>query len=208
MGLLDSIIPGAGLATGFIGAIGKLFGAGKANRKLQQLQEQDPVYKANPISAQRLGLAKTLFNARMPGAATIERGIYGNQANAISNINRNATDSSQALALASGVQGQSNNAFSNLGIEEQQNQMNNLNNLNSAYAGEINEGDKVFNDETRRFNDKVQIQGAKNENNQNVWGSISNAGFSLADLGINGGFSGMFKKKSPYGSGIPSNMVM
>lgn len=185
-----------GLALGAIGAIGKLFGAGKANKKLSALQASDPTYTANPLANERLGLAKTLLNARMPGAASIERNIYGNQANTLSNIDRNATDSSQALSLAGGVQGQTNDAFNKLGIQEGQNYQQNYQNLVGAEQGAINEGDKVYDDSVRRFGDRAQIQGQQNQNNQNVWQSVANAGFGIADYGINGGFGNPFKKKS------------
>lgn len=190
-----------GLALGAIGTIGKLFGAGKANRKLDALEASDPTYQANPLAQQRLGLAQTVLNARMPGSATIERGIYGNQANTLSNIDRNATDSSQALALAGDVQGQTNQAFDQLGVQEGQNYQQNLKNLEGAQEGAINEGDKVFQDQTRRFQDKAQIQGQQNQNNQNVWQSVSNAGFGIADYGINGGFNGFKKNQNTSGYG-------
>lgn len=194
----------AGLGLGFVGAIGKLFGAHSANKKLDALESSDPTYQANPLAQQRLRLAQTLLNARMPGSASIEKNIYGNQANTLSNIDRNATDSSQALALAGGVQGQTNQAFDQLGVQEGQNYQQNLKNLEGAQEGEINEGDKVFQDQTRRFQDKAQIQGQQNQNNQNVWQSVSNAGFGIADYGINGGFNGFKKNKSTsgYGGGV------
>src|SRR5215813_4668825 len=119
----------AGLGIGLVGAIGKLFGRGKANREMNQVLAQDPTYQVNPVAKQRLGLAQSLLNSRMPGAANIEKNIYTNQANTISNINKNATDASQALALAANTQGQSNTAFNQLGIEEDQDYQRRLNNL-------------------------------------------------------------------------------
>lgn len=195
----------AGLATGFIGSIGKLFGAGKANRKLDALEASDPTYSANPLANERLGLAKTLLNARMPGSASIERNIYGTSANTTANVNRNATDSSQALQIAGSVQGQSNEAFNKLGLEEAENYQQNLKNLTGAQEGVINEGDKVYGDQVRRFGDKAQIEGQQNQNNQNVWQSVTDGGFALADYGANGGFGSIFKKKQPqpqYGGGV------
>lgn len=187
----------AGLATGIIGAIGGFFGNKKANKQLDAIAKTDPVYTENPLAKQRLALAQTILNSRFPGAATEERNIYGTQATQLGNIQRNATNSAQALALAGGVQGQTNAAFSNLGQEEAQNYYRNLQNLNSAEEGAINEGDKVFQDEQRRFGDRIQIGGAKNANRQNTWQSISNLGFGLGDLGMNGGFSGFFGQRKP-----------
>src|SRR5205085_1584394 len=90
---------------------------------------------ANPIAGQRLGLAQTLLNARMPGAAAAERNIYGSQANTMAQVNRNATDSSQVLALAGAAQGQTNQAFSNLETQEAQDYQRRYSNLGFGMAG-------------------------------------------------------------------------
>lgn len=187
----------AGIGTGIIGSIGKLFGNAKSNRQLGELEGQDPSYTSSPYASERLGLAKTLLNSRMPGSATIERGIYGNQANTFANIDRNATDSSQALSLAGGVQGQTNQAFEQEGLDQNNYYQNNLKNLTGAEEGMINEGDKVYQDKVRRFGDKAQIQGAMNANRQNTWSSIENLGGGIADFGLNKGFSKIFGKQTP-----------
>jgi hypothetical protein len=63
-----------------------------------------------------------------------------------------------------------------------------LTNLEQAQSGMIAEGDKVFQDQARRFGNQVQLQGAMAENRQNTWGDISNMGFGLADFGLSGGW--------------------
>lgn len=193
-------IAGAGL--GIIGGIAGLFGASDANKSLERLIGQDPTYKANPIAAQRIGLAQTLLNARMPGAATEEQNILGAQANQQANVQRNATDSSQALALGAAGQGQTNKAFSNLGEQEAQDYQRRYGNLNNAEQGEIQEGDKVYQDQIRRFGDLAQIRGAQNANTQNAWKGLSNMGFGLANFGLAGGTSALF------GSGGGGTMPM
>ncbi len=189
-----------GLGLGIAGSVGQLFGNAKANKELKALEGQDPTYQSSPYAAQRFGLAQTLLNSRMPGTAQLENDIYGNQSNTVENANRVATNSAQALAVGAGAQGQTNQAFDNLNQEQNQYFQNNLNNYNQANAGMINEGDKVFQDKTRRFEDTAQIQGAINANRQNTWGSIANGGFALADFGMNGGFSNLFGSKK--GSGL------
>lgn len=182
----------AGLGIGLIGGIGKMFGRGKANRRLEKLQAEDPVYTANPLASERLSLSKTLLNARAPGAAAAERNIYASGGNATANAEKYSTDSSQLLSQGAVIQGQQQQAFNELGLEETNDYQRRFGNYVGAQEGMINEQDKVFQDQTRRFGDKAQIQGAKNENNQNTWGDISNLGFGFAELGLTGGFKGMF----------------
>lgn len=181
-----------GLGVGLIGGIGKLFGASSANQKLNQLEQQDPTYTANPIAAQRLSLAQTLLNARMPGAATAEKNIYNTQANTLAQDQRGATSSAQLLATAGGVQGQTQQSFSNLGQQEAQDYQRRYANLGEAQQGEINEQQKVYQDQVRRFSDLAQIRGAQNANTQNAWSSLSSAGFGLANFGLAGGTKAIF----------------
>jgi len=140
-----------GIGAGLIGSIGKMIGRGKANRKMDELLAKDPRYTANPEVANRLGLAKTLLNARMPGAAAAEKNVYSNQANTVSNVTRNATDASQALAVSAGAGGQTNQAFTDLGQMEAENYQRNYNNLTGAQDAMVQEGDKVFGDDVRRY---------------------------------------------------------
>ncbi len=177
---------GAGI--GLIGGIGKMFGRGKSNRELSKLMKQNPVYQENPIAKQRLALAQTLLNARTPGAVQAERNIYSNQASQIANVNRLASDAGQALSLSSGVGEGTNMAFNQLAMNEAQDYQRRYGNLAGAQEGMIREGDKVFNDKIRRFNDTLSIKGAQNANRQNSWGDISNMGFGLAQFGLAGGF--------------------
>ena len=190
-------LPLIGLGIGIAGAVGKMIGRGKANQQMNKLLSQDPTYKANPLAGERLGLAKQLLNSRMPGAATIERGIYGAQANSFANAARGATDSSQLLAMGAAGQGQANDAFQDLGLSEARNYQQNYQNVSQAQEGMIKEGDKVYQDQIRKFGVLSQIRGAQNENRQNNWGDVSNLGFGAMNFGLQGGFNNLFKKKAP-----------
>lgn len=185
---LDPISSSIGMGLGLIGGVANIIGAGKANRRLDALYKQNPTYKTSEFAQQRLGLAQTLLNGRMPGASNVERNIYGSQANATANINRNATDASQALSLAAGVQGQTNASFDQLGMQESQDYYNRLQNVTGAQEGMINEGDKMHNDQVRRYNDLAAIRGAQSQNTSNAWSSLSNLGFGMANFGMSGGF--------------------
>jgi hypothetical protein len=185
-------LPAIGLGIGLIGGVGKMIARSKANKDLKKLMGQDPVYSENPLARQRLGLAQTLLNARMPGSAAAERNIYQNQANYMGQVGRNATDASQVLALAGAAQGQSNQAFGELAQAEAQDYQRRYNNLEGAQEGVIREGDKVFQDQTRRFENKVGMQGQINQNRQNSWGELSQMGFGISDFGLSGGADDLF----------------
>lgn len=180
---------------GLAGAIGKMFGRGKANKQMDKLLAQNPIYAVNPLAKQRLGLANLLLNARMPGAATVERNIYQNQANQVGRLQNNATDSSQLLALGAAAQGQTNQDFMNLGVQEAQDYQRRYGNVVGAQEGMIREGDKVFDDQVRRFQDTAQIRSMQNENRQNNWGDISNLGFAGMNFGLQAGFDKLFQKR-------------
>src|SRR6185312_15991744 len=193
----------AGAGLGIVSGIAGLFGGG--NKKLEELLKQDPTYTANPQAASRLGLAQSLLNARSPGSAYAEANIYGNQANTMGNIERNATDASQALALGAASQGQTNKSFLDLGNQEAQDYQRRYGNLVGAQEGVIQEGDKVYQDKVRRFNDMAQIRGQQNANTQNAWNGLSNLGFGVMNYGLAGGFKGMFgngsgNRNQSYGS--------
>lgn len=183
-----------GLGLGAAGLVGKIIARNKANHQLGDLMGQDPSYAINPLAQQRLGLAQTLLNARMPGAAQVQQNLYSNYANKIGTINRGATDASQALLMGAQAGGQTDEGLNQLGINEAQDYQRRYGNLVGAQEGMINEGDKVYNDQVRRFGDRVQMTGAQAENRGNTWSDIANLGFGVADLGFNGAFNNMFKK--------------
>ena len=166
--------------------------AKKSNKVLEGLLSQDPSYAKNPLVAQQFGLAQNLFGSRMFGAPQEERNIFANNANFNAQVGRNATDGSQALALAAAGQGQTDQAFQNLQLREQQNKYGMLANLNNAYGAMIGEDDKVFNDKVRQFGTKASIKGAQMQNVANVNTSFANGlnnDFNEA-MNIYGMFSG------------------
>lgn len=180
----------AGIA--LAGGVASIIQRSKANKDMRRLMASNPAYKANPLVADNLGYAKTLLNARMPGAATMENNIAANKASSISNINKAATDSSTALALASGAQGQADDQFQRLGLEENQDFQRRYNNVNSAITDQVGEDDKVFNDSVRRFGNNVEFQGAINQNRANNVSEATNMAMGLANFGMAGGMGGMF----------------
>lgn len=181
-----------GAALGGAGLIGKAFSRGKANRMMERLIKEDPVYKENPLARQRLGLARTLLNARMPGSIAAERNIFRNQANTMAGTTRAATDASQLLAMGGEAQGTTNDAIDELALEEAGDYQRRYDNVTGAEEGVIREGDKLYQDSVRRFGNKAQLKGAQASNNSANWGDMANFGFSLMDFGAAGGFQNMF----------------
>ena len=199
-----------GLGMGLVGAVGKAVGRGKANREMNTLLAKNPVYQENPLARQRLGLAQTLLNARMPGATAVERNLFTNQATQLNRLDRGATDASQAIAAAAGIGAQTDNSLNQLGVTEAQDYQRRLGNVFDAQQGLIMEGDKVFNDQTRRYNDEFAVRGAQQQNRQNTWGDISNFGFSFANMaaqnpGMFGGQTNRAVMRGLNSGGISAN---
>lgn len=182
------IIIGAGV--GIAGGIGKAIGRAQSNKKLRELSKQMPVYAIDESIKRRLGLAQTLLNARMPGAAAAERNIYQTQANQMAGAERAATDPNQLLLTGAGAAGQAGQAFNQLGQAEAQDYQRRYGNLVSAEESMAQENQREFENRMRNYQMQTQIQGAINENNQNMWGDISNVGFGVASLGAQGAFKG------------------
>lgn len=121
----------------------------------------------NPYLNAQLGTAKQLFNSQMPGTADEMKGIANAQGNFNANVQRNATDSSQALALASLGQGGANNAYQNLGQQEGAWKMGLLGNLSNAYGAAYGSVLDKYRTET------AQQQGLRQGSMQNIYGGIN-----------------------------------
>jgi len=192
-----------GLLQGIAGA----FSAHGANKSLSRLQKLDPTYMANPLAAQYLNQVKQAYSGRMPGATQAENNIYTQNANFNDTVGRNATDASQAIAAAAAGQGQTDQQLQDLSTKEAQSKYGLLDNLNSAYGANIAEGDKVYNDNVRRYGDLVAIRGAQQKNRQNAVNGVFNGlQTDFNDfMGLAGGGAfdagGIFGKKQ--GAGTP-----
>lgn len=182
-------IIGAGL--GIIGSIGGMINgfstASKLNRMANAITPVDPAYATSQYAKDRLSLAQNLLNARMPGASSLERNIEANQAAQDTNIDRNATSSAEALTMKAQAQGQTNQAMANLGTQEQQDYYNRLGNLSNAQQGMVAEGDKVYQDQLRDYQEKMQLKnaymGAAMQNKAQAWNSLANTGISAFGIG-------------------------
>lgn len=169
---------------------GKLFAGMKQDKLANQINPQDTTYTENPYAKQNLGIINQLFNARMPGAAEAGRQISTNQANTMNNVNRVATDSSTALALGLASQGQADESANELAIKEGTQKYGLLDNLSNAYQTLIGEGDKVYQDKIRKFNNDVNAKSALRKSSMENFAGFGSDLTSAAIMAATGGMSG------------------
>lgn len=160
----------------------------KANKQLTNLMNTMPQYRENPEFAKRLGLAQTLLNARMPGAAAAERNIYQTQANQMANVQRGAMSGSDVLLGGAGAAGQAGQAFNQLGQAEAADYQRRYGNLTAAQDAEAQEKQRMFEDQLRRYQTQAQLLGAIQENKAATFGDISNLGMGLMTMGADAGW--------------------
>lgn len=189
----------AGIGLGLANAAGRFIsgiGQKKESKKINPIFNQ---YKSSPFAGQQLSLAQQLYGGRMFGAPQLERNIFSNQANQMGNVSRNATDSSQLLALGAAGQGLTNQSLSDLQTTEAQNRYNMLGNLNRAYGTMIGEGDKEYESMFQKYQMDAQRKDAlRNAAAQNKYGAISDLSsmaFTLGTSGLN--FGNIFGNKKP-----------
>jgi hypothetical protein len=95
-------------------------------------------------------------------------------------ISRNVTDPSQALAMAAGIQGQADQAFFNIGAQDQAMQQQNLANLMQAQNVMIGEDRMKYQDMLTKFQlDQAQKNALRSAGQQNILGSAQNISGSL-----------------------------
>lgn len=190
---------------GAIQGIANIFRQKKANKALDQILSQDVRYQKNPFANTQLSLAQQMFGDPSLGTRNqVEKGIQTNNANFMGNVNANATDSSQALALGAAGLGQSNQDIVNANTGFQKNKLALTDNLNQAYGGMINEGDKDYQDLIRRYSNLAEIKGQQQQNKTNALNGVFNGlnsdinqALQVAGLFVNpfgtaaGGFGGV-----------------
>lgn len=196
-------LPLMAIGTGLSAAssLGKMLFGKKQNKLASGINPQFQQYTTSPYAQRQLALAQNLFGGRMAGAGAQEQNILNNQATTSANISRNVSDSARALALTGAVQGQTNEALGNLGMQEAQNKYNMLGNLNQAYGQMIGEGDKEYQSKLQKYMIDKQEQAALRESgSQNIFGGIGDIAGLLGTLGM-GQQQNSFWKQFLGGSG-------
>lgn len=192
---------GAGISG--LGSLGKIFAGAKQNKLANQINPVFQQYQKNPLAQENLAVNKNMFYGRMPGAQKAESNIMQAQANQLANVQRGATDASQLLAMGAGLQGGTNEAFSNLAAAEGQSKAGLLTNLGQAYRGAISEGDKAYESMLQKYQIDRQDKAALRESGmQNIFGGIGDIGAGAMQYGMfkNLGNTG-FNQGSQIGQG-------
>lgn len=188
----DRSARGWATATSLIPIFGKNISQGILQKNLSKQQREaadkinpvDVEYNESPYAKERLDNARNAVNARMPGGTQLENNVYRNQSNTLMSLARVGTPQQQ-LAAAGALQGNTNNALSDLAMQEQQYRTGMLTNLNSALSGMVDEGDKVYNDKTNRFNRLFnQKQDLLNSSQNNFSNSLTSASDAVSS-GVN-----------------------
>ena len=178
---------GAGISA--LGSLGKIFAGAKQNKLANQINPIYQQYQENPLAKENLAVNKNMFYGRMPGAQKAESNIMQAQSNQLANAQRGATDASQLLAMGAGLQGGTNEAFSNLAAAEGQSKAGLLTNLGQAYRGAISEGDKAYESMLQKYQMDSQAKAAlRNAGQQNIFGGIGDVAGGLMQYGM---FKGM-----------------
>ena len=168
----------------------------KQREEAAKINPIDPEYKESPYAKEQLAMARNAQNARMPGSQAMEGNVFRNQSNTLLNISRSASSPQAMMAAAGAVQGGTNNALNNLAVQEAQYKTSMLSNTNNALQGMVTEGNKVYNDQLRKyqrdFDMKQNLLNSSQENFSNSLKSASGASdaaakFALQMFGMPGG---------------------
>lgn len=206
---MDPFTIGGALVSG-LGALGKVFAGAKQNKLANQINPIFQQYQKNPLAQENLAVNKNMFYGRMPGAQRAESNIMQAQSNQLANAQRGATDASQLLAMGAGLQGGTNDAFSNLAAAEGQSKAGLLPSLNQAYRGVISEGDKSYDSMMQKFQMDSQAKAALRQSGmQNIFGGIGDIGAGAMQFGMLKGMGGGMGTQGSQGfSSMGSNPAL
>ena len=172
------------------GAINSLLQGKKQKKMAKAINPVNAVAEVNQPIQDLYAEGKNLYQGRMAGANQLEQNLLTNQANAMGSVNKNATSGSQALAVAAGLQGQTNQGFQDLQLNEAQDKQNRFGVMSNVSQLLSQEQDKVYQDKLRNYYDDLNykrgLEGAAMQNNANFWGGLDNtigAGLSLISPG-------------------------
>ena len=172
-------------------ALNSLITAGKQNKLARGINPVNTTYDESPYIKDLYGEGRNLYQGRMAGAGTAEQNLLTNQANVLSNVGRNATSGSKALAVAAGVQGQTNQGFQDLAQTETQDKQRRFGIYSNVSQLMSQEGDKVYQDKLRKYYDDLNykrgLEGAAMQNKANFWQGLDDTAMAVAGAFTPGG---------------------
>ena len=191
---------------GLFSGIASLFQAGKQRRLARKIHPVNTTYEENPYIKSLYGEGRNLYQGRMAGAGSAEQNILTNQANAFSNVENNATDASQALAVGAGISGQTNAALSDLATSESQDKQRRFGVYSDVSQLMAQEGNKVYNDKLRRYYDDLNykrgLEGAAMQNSMNLWQGLDDTAELAVSAFSPGGLAGNGRRgRASYNGG-------
>lgn len=177
-------IPGIGAAAGALGGLFGIFTGMHQNSLANKIHPQWQQYATSPYAQKQLGLALQMFNGTNPAYQQQIQQINANSANYNNNVQRNATDSSQALALQGLNEGATNDAYNGAAQQNNQWKTGMLDNLNGAYKAMTEEGDKSYQSFMQKYMADVQTQNQlRGAGTSNIYGGMNAIGSTLVGLG-------------------------
>ena len=186
----------AGAATNVANSI---FGIIQGSKMLKEAKKIKPVWDNSQLR-DRLGASQMQLNARNPYAEAQRRNVLGSQANAMAQVNRGTVDPSQALAIAAGLQAQTDQSLFAQNAQEQQGALQRQQMLREDQAAMYQDmGNKFQIDQER----KDALQSAGRQTISNAFSHMSSGLMAAGQAGIgNNWFAG---KGLKAGADIPTD---
>lgn len=176
---------------GLFGTINNFVTAHHQKKLAAAIHPVNATYEENPYIKQLYGQGANLYQGRMAGAGAAEQNIATDAANTNASVGRNAGDAGTALAVAAGVQGQSDQSSIDLAQKEAQDKQNRFGVYSNVSQLMANEGNKVFQDKLRNYYDDLNykrgLQGAAMQNQAAGWNGIDDTIQSAVSLFAPGG---------------------
>lgn len=165
-------IGGASLVTGIISSSN----AKKQQNKAAELTAQTNAEQGQltDLQKQKLGMQQTLLNARSPGEQAAYAGVQTNTANTLGFINKNSTNSNQALAASLAAGESANQADMAIGQQSAANYESRVAGVGAATDSLYSDGERSYLMD-RQYRDAL-LNGAM-KNQDAAWNSFGNAAY-------------------------------
>ena len=158
------------------GTVGGIASRAKANKQIREQLKNRPMPQIS-------NLARTQLNARMPGATQAEQNIMQSGASAMGRTQQAATSAADVMQAAAGIQSQTNNAMSALGLQE-------AGDYQRRYGNLVNEEQYNQAQRMQDFETVNSAQAAIAQNRAKSWGDVTQFGMGAASAALGGAGKG------------------